>query len=103
MIVDPRPLESEEAGDNRVLEQVSVVSGSGHVPQHVRLWGGRMAFRLFVLPDNLFKFLSPRWGEEAVIKCNLEVLVGWIALRLKCKMSGIKTLKVGSEPSDMMC
>ena len=103
MIVDPRPLESEEAGDNRVLEQVSVVSGSGHVPQHVRLRGGRVAFGLLVLPDNLFKFLSPRRGKETVIKCNLEVLVGWIALRLKCKMLGVKTLIVGSEPSDKMC
>ena len=103
MIVDPGPLESKEAGDDRVLEQVPVVPGSGHVPQHVRLRSGRMAFGLLVLPDNLLKFLSPRWGEETVIKCNLEVLIGWIALRLKRRMLGIKTLKVGSVPSDMMC
>ena len=94
MIVDPRPLESKEAGDDRVFEQVAVVSGSGHVPQHVRLRSGRMAFGLLVLPHNLFKFLSPRRGEEAVIEGDLEVLVGWIALRLKCRMLGIKTINV---------
>ena len=53
-----------------------------------------MALGLLFLPDNLLKFLSPRRGEEAVIKCNLEVLVGWIALRLKCRMLGIKTINV---------
>ena len=103
MVVDPRPLESKEAGDDRVLEQVPVVSGSGHVPQHVRLRSGRMAFGLLVLPNNLFKFFSPWRGEEAVIEGDLEVLVGWIALRLKCKMLGKKALKVGSVPLDMMC
>ena len=82
---------------------MAVVSGSGHVPQHIRLRSGRVAFRLLVLPNNLFKFLSPRRGKETIVKCNLEVLVGWIALRLKCKMLGVKTHIVGSEPSDKMC
>ena len=83
MVVDPRPLESKEAGDDGVLEKVPVIVGSSHVPQHVRLGRRRMVFRFLLFPDNLLQFLSPRWGEKAVVEGDLEVLIGWIAIRLK--------------------
>ena len=83
MVIDPGPLESQEAGDDGMLEKVSVVSGSGHVPEHIRLRRWRIAFRLLLFPHNLLKLLSPWWGKKAVVKGDLEVLIGWIALRLK--------------------
>ena len=83
MVVDPRPLESKEAGDDGVLEEVSVVPGSRHVPEHVCLGGRRMVLRLLLFPHNLLKLISPRRGEKAVVKGDLEVLIGWIALRLR--------------------
>ena len=35
---DPAPLQVEETGDDRVLEEVPVILGLAQVPQGLRLW-----------------------------------------------------------------
>ena len=74
---DPLPLEPEEAGDDRVVEEAAVRPRLAHVPQRLRLGQGRLLHHLLPLGVALVKDRIVDGGrEERVVELDLEVLVG---------------------------
>ena len=74
---DALPLEEEEAGDDRVVEQAAVRPRLRHVPQRLRLWQRGLLHHPLPLGVALVEDrVVDRRRQEGVVELDLEVLVG---------------------------